>query len=120
MGADELRIAVIFRGDIEIPRGKSAAQFGHAIALLMADGQPEIIAAYMANGAMKLSMEASNLVAIESIARRAKLRGVPCVIVYDAGRTGFDGTTVTCIGLGPMNKTDCNALTRSAKMRFEN
>lgn len=114
---DELRIAVVFRADLDMPRGKSEVQFGHAVAALMIAADQDTVAAYMAGSQLKLSMEADDEAAIDAIQRRAALRGVPCVKVSDAGRTVFGEPTVTCIGLGPMNKTNCNALTRNARMR---
>ncbi|AZO29394.1 aminoacyl-tRNA hydrolase [Mesorhizobium sp. M1B.F.Ca.ET.045.04.1.1] len=113
---DELRIAVIFRADIDIPRGKGEVQFGHAVALLV-HGGGEVATSYMAGLQMKLSMEVDDLDAIALIMAKAKARGVPFAVVEDAGRTVFGEPTITCIGLGPMNKTDCNALTRNARMR---
>lgn len=114
---DELRMAIVFRPSLDMPRGKSEVQFGHAIAMLMIAADQELVAAYMAGSQLKLSMEADDEVAFDAILSRAGLRGVTCVKVVDAGRTVFGEPTFTCIGLGPMNKTDCNALTRHARMR---
>lgn len=113
---DELRIAVIFRADLDMPRGKSEVQFGHAVAMLIAPGGPSVLD-YMEGSQLKLSMEVDELSDIEYIRRRAELRGVRYAVVEDAGRTVFGESTVTCIGIGPLNKTDCNALTRNARMR---
>ena len=113
---EELRIAVVFRADLDIPRGKSEVQCGHVIAMLLYE-QHDACDDYMAGSQMKLSMEVPDTAALEKIARRAALRHIPCVKVVDAGRTVFDGPTFTCIAIGPMDKTDCNALTREARMR---
>lgn len=114
---DELRLAVIFRADLDMPRGKSEVQFGHAMWLLRTSYDGVVFVDYDRGSHLKLSMEVDNLHDLEKIVARAELRGVPCVTVTDAGRTVFKERTVTCIGLGPMNKTDCNALTRHARMR---
>lgn len=111
---DELRIAVVFLRGLEMPRGKSEVQFGHAVAMVLDTAQHALIRQYMDCGQLKLSMEADD---IEAIRLKAEARNVNYAVVTDAGRTVFDGPTVTCIGLGPMNKTDCNALTRNARMR---
>lgn len=114
---DELRIAVVFRADLEMPRGKAEVQFGHAVAMLLHSPHPVPIAPYMMGSQLKLSMEVDGLAELEAIAKKASERGVRYALVQDAGRTVFDVPTITCIGLGPMNKTDCNALTRKARMR---
>lgn len=110
---DEKRIAVIFRADIAIPRGKAEVQFGHAIARLMQE-HPDAGHEWTM---VKLSLEVADAHELEKIERRANLRYVPCVRVIDAGRTVFPETTFTCIAIGPMDKTDCNALTRGTTMR---
>jgi peptidyl-tRNA hydrolase len=113
--AEERRIAVVFRADLDMPCGKAEVQFGHAVARLIAalpSGDD-----YLSGSELKLSMECNGVDDLEDIALKAAKRGVPFAIIVDAGRTVFDGPTTTCIGLGPMNKTDCNALTRNARMR---
>lgn len=114
---DELRIAVVFRSDIEIPRGKAEVQFGHAVASVLHKADTALVDAYMAGSQLKLSMEVDSEAVLDYIMRRAALRKVPAVKITDAGRTVFGEPTVTCIGLGPMDKTACNALTRKARMR---
>ena len=113
---EELRIAVVFRAELDMPRGKSEVQFGHAIAMLLYHHHDACFH-YMAGSQMKLSMEVPDAEALEKIARRAAARHIPCVKVVDAGRTVFGEPTFTCIAIGPMDKTDCNALTRDARMR---
>lgn len=113
---DELRIVVIYRSDLDMPRGKSEVQFGHAVAVLMRPGG-DLIERYMASTQLKLNLEVDTGDELMAIIRKATDRGVPWAVVEDAGRTVFSGPTFTCIGLGPMNKTDCNALTRKARMR---
>lgn len=114
---DDLRIAVIFRADIDIPRGKAEVQFGHAVGRCVMDAQVDLVATYRANAETKLSLEVDSLADLERIAERARGRGVTCALIQDAGRTVFAEPTVTCLGLGPMGKTDCNALTRGTRMR---
>lgn len=114
---DELRIAVVFRSGLDMPRGKSEVQFGHAVAMLIAGDYPGLVESYMAGSQLKLSMEVDGENGLLEIIGKAEKRHVPWVKVTDAGRTVFGVPTFTCIGLGPMNKTDCNALTRNARMR---
>lgn len=114
---DELRIAVIFRSDLDMPRGKSEVQFGHAVALLLGECDRELAWLYMSGSQLKLSMEVDGEAGLLEIIGKAEKRGVPWAKVTDAGRTVFGVPTFTCVGIGPMNKTDCNALTRNARMR---
>lgn len=113
----DMRIAVIFRADLDMPRGKSEVQFGHGVAMLLGQADHDAAWWYLSGGQTKLSLEVDDEPALDAILRRAALRKVPAVKVTDAGRTVFGAPTVTCIALGPMTKTDCNALTRNARMR---
>ena len=119
--ADKLRIIVVFRADLpEMTRGKEGVQFGHAVETLVFQGMktnPDLIERHMADNQPKLSMEVDGHDDLMKIKAKAEKRGVPHFLVTDAGHTCFDGATVTCIGLGPMTKTDGNALTRGARMR---
>lgn len=120
MMENELRLAVIFRADLpEMTRGKAEVQFGHAVLGCLLDGEcdDELRAAYLLHNQPKVSLEADGLASIEKIAARATARGVPHYVVTDAARTCFDAPTVTCIAVGPMTKTDSNAITRGARMR---
>ena len=120
-GAVPTKIALIFRADLtEMTRGKSEIQAAHAgmeHALKVNDADRQLLLAYMATGQTKVGMEVDSEAHLRKIGDRAAARGVPCTLITDAGRTVFDGPTVTCVMVGPMNKTDNNALTRGARMR---
>jgi peptidyl-tRNA hydrolase len=72
---------------------------------------------HVADNQPKLSMEVPDLAALLKIKAKAERRGVPHFLVTDAAHTVFAEPTVTAIGLGPLTKTDGNALTRDARMR---
>jgi len=121
MTADKLRMIVVLRADLpEMTRGKGEVQFGHAIAtcLVQAMAQdPALVGRYMAESQVKLAMEVDSLEALLKIKEKAQKRGVNHALITDAAHTCFNEPTITCIGLGPMTKTDGNALTRDARMR---
>lgn len=116
MVLDDLRIAVVFR-DIEIPAGKAEVQFGHAIALIMYEAPKDLVARYMETGQKKLSLQGGDAASLMKLIAAAAARGIPTAKVVDAGNTVFEGPTLTAVALGPMTKTDSNALTRGLKMR---
>lgn len=117
---DKLRIIVVFRRDLEMPPAKAEVQFGHAVDGCIEHAEnahPDKLERYRSENRMKLSMEVEDEAELWRIMTRASERGVPHYLVTDAGHTVFGKPTVTCIGLGPMSKTDGNSLTRKAKMR---
>lgn len=116
---DELRIAVVFRADLpEMTRGKAEVQFGHAVEGVLLEGGDGLVKGYLDGTLrMKVSLEVDDVAALEAIIARAEKRCVPFHPVVDAGRTCFGKPTFTCVGIGPMTKTECNAITRGARMR---
>ncbi len=111
--SSEIRMAAIFRADIAIPIGKMLAQAGHAFLSAYIECNDETLKnSYIENGQTKIVLEAPNLETLFRIQKKAKDKGVPAVIIKDAGRTVFNEPTFTCLGLGPMDKTSYNNLTR--------
>jgi peptidyl-tRNA hydrolase len=119
---EKLRIIVVFRSDLpEMTRAKGEVQFGHAVASVMFSAmqvEPSVVEQYMSENQIKLNMEVDGLEALLKIQEKATKRGVNHFVVTDAAHTVFEKPTITAIGLGPMSKTDGNALTRDARMRL--
>jgi peptidyl-tRNA hydrolase len=116
---DTSRMVAIFRADLALPVGKLAAQAGHAFlsawrAAALADHN--YAQRYADGDQTKIVLQAADLTALLRIAAKAAQRDVPYVMITDAARTVLTEPTVTVLGLGPMSKTDCNALTRGLIM----
>lgn len=112
-------MVAIFRADLDLPPGKLAVQAGHAFLTAWrkayaADADTALD--YADDVQVKIVLLAPDLAALERIAAKAKQRGVPTAMITDAARTVLPEPTVTVLGLGPMSKTDCNALTRGLQM----
>ena len=117
---DKLRIIVIFRKDLEMPPAKAEIQFGHAVATVLYQcfkTNPELVEKYFLDNQPKISMEIATLEDLIKIRDKAVLREINHFMVTDAAHTVFNEPTITCIGIGPLSKTNGNALTRGAKMR---
>lgn len=115
----ELRMAAIFRADLPLSPGKLAAQAGHAFLTVWreaADKFPERIHSYDDFGQTKLVLLAPDLATLTRIYAKARERNIPAALISDAGRTELEAGTVTVLGLGPMSKTDSNALTRGLSL----
>lgn len=114
-------MALIFRADLdEMTRAKSEVQAGHAaedLVFQIMTTDPDLMHRYRAGPRTKISVEVDSEAALYAIRDKAVRRGVPFVIVQDAGKTIFPEPTVTCMILGPMSKTNSNALTRGTRMR---
>jgi peptidyl-tRNA hydrolase len=96
-----------------------AVQVGHAILSVWrvaCDIAPDMARQYEDEAQMKIVLLAPNLATLERVQNKAAQRGIPAVLIMDAGRTVLSEPTITVLGLGPMTKTDCNALTRGLEM----
>ena len=117
----ELRMALIFRADLDaMTRGKSEGQACHAgfeAGVLLARNDPDLADRYLADNQPKIVLEIPDIEGLHKAVAKAQKRGVRVVAITDLGRTCFDGPTMTCALIGPMTKTDSNAITRGTEMR---
>lgn len=117
----ELRMALIFRADLDaMTRGKSEGQACHAgfeAGMLLVREDPALADAYLADGQPKVVLETPDLAGLDKAIAKARSRKVRVTMITDLGRTCFDGPTVTCALIGPMSKTDSNAITRGTILR---
>jgi peptidyl-tRNA hydrolase len=117
----ELRMALVFRADLdEMTRGKSEGQACHAgfeSGVLLARSDPDLADRYLADGQPKIVLEIPDIEGLHKVVAKAHKRGVRVLAITDLGRTCFDGPTMTCALIGPMSKTDSNAITRGTELR---
>jgi peptidyl-tRNA hydrolase, PTH2 family len=105
-----LRMYVIVRTDIDIPTGKLGGQAGHAFlnAFFKCEAMfPDRAEVYKNDDLQsKIILNGKNLNNIMTIHHSCLELNIPSVIVRDAGLTVFKEPTITCIGIGPIEKTD--------------
>lgn len=112
----EVRMCAIFRADLPLPPGKMAAQAGHAFLGAWLKATPNDRLLYNLCAQPKVVLMAADEVELRSICEKAKKRKVPHVLITDAARTVLPSPAVTVLGLGPMERTDYNALTRGLSL----
>jgi PTH2 family peptidyl-tRNA hydrolase len=122
-GDVELKMVFGVRSDLNMSKGKTAAQVGHAV-----------LGAYKAarfggtdheNGRLwrawarawdkracaKITLKVDNEEAMFAIAAAAEAAGLPHIVIEDAGRTEIPAGTRTVVGIGPAPKALIDALT---------
>jgi peptidyl-tRNA hydrolase len=129
MDPNALRMAFVYRADLDMPRAKGEIQLGHGVGfiveeLLGSDGDTpsfsdnlDLLRTWLRSGQPKVNMEVDDMAGLERIMETARRRGVPHRLVIDEAHTVFTERTATCVAIGPMTKTDCNAVTRTARRR---
>jgi len=116
MTAEELRIYIVLRTDVDMPTGKTFVQVGHAVLATVEAARaadPARVAAYLGAGAQDLLEEGQTKIVLrgkekELLRAAADLKAacIPHALIRDAGRTVFAEPTLTCLGIGPVRRSD--------------
>ena len=106
-----LKQAVIVRNDLKMPKGKLAAQVAHASLEAALSAKPDVLEAWREEGAKKVVLKVESLAELTPFFKLAKANKLPTSLIKDAGRTFFDGPTVTCVGIGPADEQTIDKLT---------
>jgi len=109
---------IVVRTDLDMGKGKIAAQVGHACVLgaeYVRKSKPEWFSEWW-KGQEKIVLKVSNLKELEQIKQGAIEIGVPWSEVTDAGHTQIAPGTVTCISLGPAPEEKIDKITGDLKL----
>jgi PTH2 family peptidyl-tRNA hydrolase len=111
----ELRLYCLIRTDLHLfclepteyteLMGKLMAQTGHAFVSALYESDNDIVDRYMGNAQPKIVLKAKNENVLRRSQKECKALGIACYLVTDAGRTVFREPTVTCLGIGPVMKS---------------
>ena len=109
-------MVLVTRDDLDLSRGKLAAQCGHAVAecvLKAKREEPRMLKRYMKEGSRKVVCTATNLEVLRRLFGDARVCGLVCYMVTDAGHTEIPAGTVTVLGIGPGPRSEIDPLTSS-------
>lgn len=112
----ELKMVICVRTDLEMSKGKVAAQVGHAVLGAYRVAQRlalprEWARAWLFRAQAKITLKAESEATLDAIAAAATAAGIPWCIIEDAGRTEVEPGTRTVIGVGPAPKHVIDAIT---------
>jgi PTH2 family peptidyl-tRNA hydrolase len=122
VGPGELKMVICVRSDLEMSKGKIAAQVGHAVlgAVRVAGRLPlasEWVKAWLFRAQAKITLKVESEAQMNAVAAAAAEAGLPHMIIEDAGRTEVEPGTRTVVGIGPAPVDIINAIT-GPKGRF--
>jgi peptidyl-tRNA hydrolase, PTH2 family len=115
-GAGELKAVLVVRGELRLTPGKAAVQVAHAAVMLALEAEHRhaaLFKAWEAGGARKIALVVETLDELEQLQRLARARGLPTVIVQDAGLTEVPPGTRTVLGIGPAKSEEVDPITGS-------
>jgi peptidyl-tRNA hydrolase, PTH2 family len=97
-----VKLALVVRTDLDMGRGKIAAQVAHAAvaAVLRGYGGADL-AAWLADGQPKVVLRVSGEQELARACAEAAAAGIPVEVIRDAGRTQVAAGTATCAAIGP-------------------
>ena len=113
-----MKQVVVVRTDLDMGKGKIAAQVGHACVLgaeHVRKSNPEWFSEWW-EGQEKIVLKVSSLKELERVKQDAIELGVPWSEVTDAGHTQIAPGTVTCISLGPAPEEKIDKITGDLKL----
>ncbi|HIC05595.1 MAG TPA: peptidyl-tRNA hydrolase [Candidatus Nitrosopelagicus sp.] len=113
-----IKQVIVVRTDLDMGKGKIAAQVGHACVLgaeYVRKSKPEWFSEWW-KGQEKIVLKVSNLKELEQVKQGAIEIGVPWSEVTDAGHTQIAPGTVTCISLGPAPEEKIDKITGDLKL----
>lgn len=116
---EELKQVIIVRADIEMGRGKAAAQCGHAAISSYLECQrshKDVAQAWIEAGQRKIVLKVDSEEALSKFYEAFKFKKIPCALVSDAGLTQLPPGTKTALGVGPWKSEEIDILTRGLKL----
>ncbi len=114
----EIKQVIVVRTDLEMGKGKIAAQVGHACVLgaeNVRKSHPDWFKQWWL-GQEKVVVKVENLKELEKIKREAIEFDLPWSEVSDAGHTQLAPGTTTCIGIGPAPEDLIDKITGELKL----
>ncbi len=98
------KMVILARKDLDLSKGKLAAQAGHAAVDCVLKAQKyakEELAEWLENGAMKAVLKVASEADFYPLKQAAERAGLTTALIKDAGHTEIPAGTVTVLGIGP-------------------
>lgn len=101
MKSNEIKQIIIVRNDLNMSRGKIAAQCCHACLESYKKAKPIIKKKWEMQGQKKVILSVNNLRELLKLKQKTEKMKIPCSLIRDAGLTELKKGTITCLGIGP-------------------
>lgn len=112
----EYKQVIIVRQDLKLPKGKLAAQVGHACVEAFTKADSSVQASWRVLGQKKVVLKVADEKTLKNFFIDAKNAGLPVALITDAGKTCIAPGTVTCLGIGPAEEDKIDLITEDLGM----
>lgn len=122
--ATAIKQVLLYRRDLQMRKGKIAAQCAHASLKVLLDRAEDVgpdairitltpaMAAWVRGRFTKVVLSVADEAALLAAHAEALAQGLPCALIVDAGLTEFHGQpTRTTLAIGPAAAADIDAIT---------
>ncbi|MBS3166330.1 peptidyl-tRNA hydrolase Pth2 [Candidatus Woesearchaeota archaeon] len=96
-----LKQVILVRHDLQLPKGKLAAQVAHAAVEAVLHSDKKMINTWVKEGMAKIVLKVKDEKELLLYFQLAKEEGLEVSLITDAGRTVIAPGTRTCVGIGP-------------------
>lgn len=118
-GGEEAKMVILVRQDLNMGKGKAAAQACHAVLAAYKDAQkrdPSVLEAWENSGQAKVTLKVESEEEMMTLVKKAREYGVTAQYIRDAGRTQLAPNTTTVAAIGPAPKTLLDLVTGHLKL----
>ena len=110
----DLKQVMVVRTDLEMGKGKIAAQVAHA-AVTAAD-KSKYKADWLHQGQQKAVVKVTGEKELLAILKEARDAGLPTALIEDAGHTQIEPGSKTVVGIGPAPEKEIDKITGKLKL----
>lgn len=107
---------IVVRKDLKMDKGKIAAQVAHASLEAYKKADPKDIVEWEGEGMKKVVVGVKDIKELMYIKEKVKGARMPYAVIRDSGRTQLKPSTVTSMGIGPVEEEKLDRITRGLKL----
>lgn len=107
---------IVFRSNLRLSKGKTAAQAGHAAVAAAEEARKhrkEWFEGWSKEGQRKIALKVKNEEEMSELEAMSREMGLPYALIVDRGLTEVLPGTVTCLGIGPAPTEKVDKITRN-------
>ncbi len=115
----EIKQVIIIRSDLNMGKGKIAAQAAHASLMSYINAlniDESVVKEWLQEGEKKIVLKVTDETSLIKLFEAFKFKKVPCALVSDAGLTEVPPNTKTALGIGPWFSKDLDQITGRLKL----
>ncbi len=114
--SDKMKQVIIVRKDLEMGKGKIAAQVAHASLGSARRTSEDVIKKWENEGFKKIVLKIDNEKELIELSNISKNKKIPHYLVRDAGKTQIKSGTITALGIGPEDDFKIDHITSHLKL----